>query len=121
MVAAAIQAFFALETDHEIVSFDCPVRALAYLDQQGADVVIADLVMSTMSGEEFFREVERRHPKLPRLLLTGCCDEGRMQRAHDLGLAGSIDKPWCNEELRRLIETVAQARAAAAEVSQDAN
>lgn len=113
MVAAAIQAFFALETDHEVVPFDCPFRALAYLDDNAADVVIADLVMSAMSGEEFFQEVERRHPNLPRLLLTGCCDERRMEQVDSLGLAGSIDKPWCNEELRRLIETVAESRAQA--------
>lgn len=110
MVTAAIKAFFALETDHEVVSFACPVQALAYLEDHSADVVIADLLMSAMSGEEFFKEMELRHPKVPRLLLTGCCDEQRMHETATLKLAGSIDKPWCNEELRRLIETVAASR-----------
>ncbi|MDD9943133.1 MAG: response regulator [Myxococcales bacterium] len=115
MVVAAISAFIALETDHELVAFNDPEAALDYLDDHQVDIVIADLVMSSMTGEAFFEEVGRRHPRLPRLLLTGCCDQQRVQAAGGMGLTGQIDKPWCNEELRRLIETSVEARRRARE------
>ena len=118
MVVAAISAFLTLETDHEVIAFNDPEAALSYLDEHPVDVVIADLVMGKMTGEAFFEEVGRRHPRMPRLLLTGCCDEQRIQAAGCLGLTGFIDKPWCNDELRKLIETSVEARRRAREAAE---
>jgi signal transduction histidine kinase/ActR/RegA family two-component response regulator len=47
-------------------------RALAYLDQgRAADALITDFSMPGMNGLDLIREVHRRRPTLPAILLTG--------------------------------------------------
>ena len=47
-------------------------RALAYLDQgRAADALITDFSMPGMNGLDLIREVHRRKPALPAILLTG--------------------------------------------------
>jgi len=47
-------------------------RALAYLDQgRAADALITDFSMPGMNGLELIREVHKRKPALPAILLTG--------------------------------------------------
>ena len=47
-------------------------RALVYMDQQQAiDALITDFTMPGMTGLDLIREVRRRKPTLPTILLTG--------------------------------------------------
>ena len=47
-------------------------HALAYLDQgRAADALITDFSMPGMNGLDLIREVHRRRPTLPAILLTG--------------------------------------------------
>jgi CheY-like chemotaxis protein len=47
-------------------------RALAYLDQgKAVDALITDFAMPGMNGLDLIREVQRRNPTLPMILLTG--------------------------------------------------
>jgi len=105
MVLSAIDIFLSLETSHRVVSFACPTKALAYLEDNPVDVVVSDFVMGTMCGKEFLTRVAQMQPGVPRVLLTGVADEGQCAQARGCKeLFGFLEKPWCNEELRSLVE-----------------
>ena len=105
MVLSAIDIFLSLETPHRVVSFSCPQRALEYLKDHAVDVVVSDYLMGHMCGREFLRSVAELQPDVPRVLLTDVADERSCVEARQCrGLFGFLEKPWCNEELRTLIE-----------------
>lgn len=115
MVLSAIDIFLSLETPHRVVSFACPTQALAYLEDHRVDVVVSDFLMGTMCGAEFLSRVAKLCPGVPKVLLTGVADESQCAEARACEeLFGFLEKPWCNEELRSLIErAVAHSRATA--------
>jgi HD-like signal output (HDOD) protein/CheY-like chemotaxis protein len=77
-------------------------RALAHLDEHGADVLVSDMRMPGMDGAQLLAEVSRRHPGVIRFVLSGFANNEIVTRA----VATShqyLDKP-CNPEL--LIDAV---------------
>ena len=77
-------------------------RALAHLDEHGADVLVSDMRMPGMDGAQLLAEVSRRHPSVIRFVLSGFANNEIVTRA----VATShqyLDKP-CNPEL--LIDAV---------------
>ena len=105
MVLSAIELFLGLETSYDVVSFTCPFAALSYLDEHEVDAVVCDLTMRRMTGEEFVSQVRRRNASLPCVFLTGIVDEARTSAGRACkGLFGFLRKPWCNDELRHVLE-----------------
>jgi CheY-like chemotaxis protein len=66
---------FLLETrGYRVVAMTCSAEALEYL--QGAplgsvDLLLSDLVMPQMDGNELIRRAKQLHPSLPALLISG--------------------------------------------------
>jgi DNA-binding NtrC family response regulator len=106
-VAIALEVLFSL---HEIASLRAasPDEGLALLGREAVDLVIQDMnfTADTTSGEEgvaLFREIRKRHPDLPVILLTAWT---HLDAAVDLVKAGAADylsKPWNDG---RLLATV---------------
>jgi CheY-like chemotaxis protein len=71
-------------------------------------LIVMDLTMPVMDGEETCRELRRRGVATPILLTSGFDEAEVMGRLADLGLAGFLQKPF------RLAELVARARRALA-------
>jgi len=63
-------------------------EALAALDKRGADLVVSDIVMPNMDGLELLREIRRRSPALPVILVTRY---GSIPAAVDAMRAGAFD------------------------------
>ena len=92
-----------------VESAESPAAGLARVAAGNVDLVIQDMNFSadTTSGEEgvaLFREIRKRHPDLPVILLTAWT---HLDAAVDLVKAGAADylsKPWNDE---RLLATVA--------------
>jgi CheY-like chemotaxis protein len=62
------------------------VAALALLDEEhGFDLLISDLSMPGLDGVGLIREAQRRHPRLPAILLTGFAGD-----AATLAIGGAI-------------------------------
>jgi PAS domain S-box-containing protein len=74
-----------------------------------ADLLILDLNMPGMNGEETLREVRRLRPRLPVLLATGFLDAGTEAILQRDGLAWSIAKPFSMAELEAMFHEIAQA------------
>jgi DNA-binding NtrC family response regulator len=106
-VGIALDVLFSL---HDIAALTAasPEEGLALLAREPVDLVIQDMnfTADTTSGEEgtaLFREIRKRHPDLPVILLTAWT---HLDAAVDLVKAGAADylsKPWNDD---RLLATV---------------
>ncbi|MGB6823138.1 MAG: response regulator, partial [Candidatus Acidiferrales bacterium] len=82
--------------------------ALATLETQAADVVIADLKLPQMSGVNLLREIKRILPGVEVAIMTG---HGTIESAVDAMKVGAydyIEKPFRVEKLRLLLQRMAE-------------
>jgi len=78
--------------------------ALAELEQSRYDLILSDMIMPEMDGVTLLREVRRRHPQLPFVLVTG---HGSVESAVSAMKEGANDyllKPLHREELLMVLE-----------------
>ena len=106
-VAIALEVLFSL---HDIASLRAasPEEGLAILGRAPVDLVIQDMnfTADTTSGEEgvaLFREIRKRHPDLPVILLTAWTHLDAAVELIKAGAADYLSKPWNDE---RLLTTV---------------
>ncbi|NNG24026.1 sigma-54-dependent transcriptional regulator [Telluria aromaticivorans] len=106
-VAIALDVLFSL---HDIAALRAgsPEEGLDILGREAVDLVIQDMNFSadTTSGEEgvaLFREIRKRHPDLPVILLTAWTHLDAAVELIKAGAADYLSKPWNDE---RLITTV---------------
>jgi DNA-binding NtrC family response regulator len=104
MVLTSINAYLRLETDYDVVTFTSAKKALEYLGQNRADLVISDYLMPEMDGISFLAKVRILKPEIPRIILTGYADkENAIKGINEVGLYQYVEKPWDNDELRLII------------------
>jgi DNA-binding NtrC family response regulator len=106
-VTIALDVLFSL---HDIASLRAasPGEGLDILEREQVDLVIQDMnfTADTTSGEEgvaLFREIRRRHPDLPVILLTAWTHLDAAVELIKAGAADYLSKPWHDE---RLLTTV---------------
>ncbi len=106
-VAIALDVLFSL---HDIAALRAgsPEEGLDILGREAVDLVIQDMnfTLETTSGEEgvaLFREIRKRHPDLPVILLTAWTHLDAAVELIKAGAADYLSKPWNDE---RLITTV---------------
>ena len=106
-VAIALDVLFSL---HDIAALRAasPEEGLDILGREHVDLVIQDMnfTLETTSGEEgvaLFREIRRRHPDLPVILLTAWTHLDAAVELIKAGAADYLSKPWNDE---RLLTTV---------------
>jgi DNA-binding NtrC family response regulator len=79
-------------------------EALAHLALQRFDVIVSDLKMPGMDGEELLLEVARVYPYVVAILLSGHADAESLPRLrpvlHDL-----LEKPCPRQHLRAVVES----------------
>jgi CheY-like chemotaxis protein len=71
-------------------------EALAKLDgeiEPQLIVILSDINMPGMDGLALLREVKKRHPDLPVMMVTAYGDDERRQRAEQYGASEFITKP----------------------------
>src|SRR5215469_7551117 len=83
----------------EAVHVDSGERALEYLQDGFADVVVADLRMPGMDGMELLHRIQRDHPGTPVVMLTAHSSIALAVEAMRAGAADFVEKPWDFEEL----------------------
>jgi len=106
VITSSLKAFLNAETSYEVIAFNSPRQALAFLKHNPVDLVIADLLMPDMNGIEFLSATKRLHPDAVRILLTGYADKDNAIRAiNEVGLYQYLEKPWDSEHLRHVIAT----------------
>ena len=83
-------------------------EALAVMNQQTVDLVLADINMPVMNGEDLIREMSRKEElrSIPVVVISTDGTSRRMERMRELGVFGYLQKPFRPEELRVEIERV---------------
>jgi len=81
-------------------------EALALLRANWIDIILTDINMPVMNGEEFLRRVKEDEmlQSIPVLVVSTDGSEHRVQRMMELGAKGYIQKPFSPEELRKSME-----------------
>ena len=80
-------------------------EALAVYEQQpgSIDLVLLDMTMPVMSGEETLQALRKRYPHVKVILSSGYNEVEAIQRFAGKGLAGFLQKPYA---ARTLLESV---------------
>ncbi|HTM22893.1 MAG TPA: sigma-54 dependent transcriptional regulator, partial [Kofleriaceae bacterium] len=76
-----------------VASFVDPLAALAHLEQGGADLVILDMSMPTMTGLEVLARIHEVAPEVPVIMLTGDATAQTAVQALKAGALNYLVKP----------------------------
>jgi len=87
--------------------------ALEILQARSVDVVLTDINMPRMNGEELVRQLDQDHKlrTLPVVVVSGDSSEVRVKRLMEIGARGYLSKPFSPERLRTELDRVLGARA----------
>ena len=100
-----------LSGEHEIVTASSGAEALAKLEHGMFDVIVCDVMMPGMNGQEVYRRIAEAHPGLERrmVFITG----GTFSPELDEFLAGSpnplLAKPFALDDVIAAVESIANA------------
>jgi PAS domain S-box-containing protein len=81
-------------------------QALAFLEQDRIDLIVSDLAMPRMDGQQFWQAVRERHPELATRIIFSSGDSSSQRARAFLEESRCIwvEKPFKSEELLRLIQ-----------------
>jgi len=83
-------------------------QALARLRSEPVDVILTDINMPVMDGEELMRQlsIDERLRNIPTLVVSTDATKLRVDRMTELGAQGYLSKPFSPEMLRSELERV---------------
>jgi two-component system chemotaxis response regulator CheY len=83
-------------------------EALAQLQEHAVDVILTDINMPKMNGEELLRrlETDERFRSVPTLVVSTDATKQRILRMLSLGAEGYMTKPFSPEALREELERI---------------
>lgn len=105
--AAEVMAQALAGRDRQVRAFSDPIRALAAITAEGADLLIADLAMPWIDGKDVLASARLRRPDLPILLVSGLAS-GAEVAAHE-GVP-FFAKPVNLDALRRTVDEALRRR-----------
>jgi two-component system NtrC family response regulator len=87
------------EEGYTVTALGDPVMAMTYLEESEVDVVITDMKMPGMTGQEVLENVRRHHPHIPVMIMTAFGTIDRAVEAMKSGAFDYITKPFSNDEI----------------------
>ena len=94
-----------LLTDHQLETAISGAAALAMLREEPYDVVISDMRMPVMNGQQLLAQTRRLYPDIIRFILSGYADREIILETARLGDAKAfLVKPWQNQEIVGQVE-----------------
>ncbi len=93
---------------YTVTALQDPELALAYLEESEVDVIITDMKMPKMSGQDVLAHVQKNYPHIPVLIMTayGSIDAAVVAMRH--GAFDYITKPFANDEITLSVRKAAQ-------------
>ncbi len=70
------------------------------------DMVLLDMVMPKLSGEEVYDELKKINPDIKVLLTSGFLQDDRVQKVLSKGVNGFIQKPYTIEKLSKAVDRI---------------
>lgn len=93
---------------YAVTAINDPETALAFLSESEVDVVITDMKMPRLSGQELLQRIKKSWPHIPVLIMTAF---GSIESAVDVMKYGAFDyitKPFSNDELLLSVHNAAE-------------
>jgi len=87
------------DNDFDTVAFDNPVKATEYLQENEVDLVITDVKMNEMTGDEILAFVKEHHPDTGVIMITGFGNIQHSVNALRKGAYDYITKPFKAKEI----------------------
>ncbi|MHB1951346.1 MAG: sigma-54-dependent transcriptional regulator [Acidiferrobacteraceae bacterium] len=98
------------EAGHDVISADSGEAALQELERQPVDVVLSDLKMPGMGGEEFVRRARNERPDLPVIVITAYGTIRSAVSSIHAGAADYLTKPFEPEALEIAVHNALKLR-----------
>jgi len=93
-----------LNAEFNLLTAQHAAEALELLEIHDIAVIVSDMRMPSMNGDELLRIVKERHPQVIRMVVTAYADVDPILRAINEGLvARYILKPWIHTELVQVL------------------
>lgn len=94
-----------LKEGFEVTATTNAQQALTLLEQEEIDLIVSDIVMPHMNGQQFWHAVKERHPRLADRIIFSTGDSSGQRARAFLQARGCawIEKPYNPEELLQLI------------------
>ena len=91
---------------YEVLSYASAHGALKVLEAEEVDVIISDMRMPDLSGDQFLAQAAYISPTSIRILLTGFSDiESTIKAINEGKIHAYLQKPWDNQKLLGVIAT----------------
>jgi DNA-binding NtrC family response regulator len=84
---------------HECHSADRAEQALAFLEFESYDLILTDLAMPGIDGQQLLKRVKQTHPDTPVIVISGICSEEEGQSSIALGAFAFLSKPFNLEDV----------------------
>lgn len=82
-----------------VKAFENPVEAMQALDKNPVDLVITDVKMNEMTGDELLKHVKDTHPETGVIMITGFGNINHAVRALHKGAFDYVTKPFKGKEI----------------------
>ena len=92
------------EEGYSITALQDPELALDYLAESEVDVVITDMKMPKVSGQEVLEHIKKHHPHIPVLIMTAYGSIDGAVQSMRYGAFDYISKPFSNDELKLSVD-----------------
>lgn len=92
-----------LSEAHQCHTADRAEQALAYLEFESYDVVLTDMAMPGLSGDQILKRVQMQHPDTPVIVISGNSDEDTARNLLNMGAFAYISKPFKLEEVESAV------------------
>lgn len=98
------------QAGHTIVEAACGEDALEVLKTAHVDLIISDINMPGMDGNELVRRIkaDENYRAIPVIMLTTENARGRLAEAKAAGAVGWINKPFKSDELVAAVKTLSE-------------
>jgi two-component system chemotaxis response regulator CheY len=90
----------------EFIEASNGIEALAAWRATRPDLILTDINMPGMNGEEFLVALRREAAAVPVLVISTDSTRGRQERMRELGARGYLAKPFSPEALRDELERI---------------
>ena len=101
--------FFA--ESHECHSADRAEQALAFLEFENYDVILTDLSMPGVDGQQLLKRVQQTHPNTPVIVISGISSEEEGQSTLALGAFAYITKPFNLDDVEDTVNRALSSKA----------
>ncbi|BBD09456.1 sigma-54-dependent transcriptional regulator [Desulfovibrio ferrophilus] len=96
------------DAGYNVTALHDPELGLAYLEESEVDIVVTDMKMPGLTGQEVLEHVHRNYPHIPVMIMTAFGSIESAVEAMRLGAFDYITKPFSNEELLLSLDKAAK-------------